>query len=324
MTVKIFEQPNFTAQDAATYKANIDNSIAVLAEIGKQFAPREMATLGMGITVEAGQLQDGTIVPAQNITGIGAPSANPRIDRIYYDLNLRSFQRVVGTEDPSPTPPALPFGVFPICSLYLVVGQISIRNDSITDDRSVIVAPAAFFAGDGYTSIVDAAGLLRFIIGKAGSDNRIIARLQNDTDAKLELQNQSGAQVFSYDVTGKTYYNVASAIHDKVAGGGYYFRIAGTNYVTLTTTTMSVNATLAPTTNNARNLGGTTLIWANVYATAYNFGATTLPKIVQGANTPEGVVTAPVGSLFLRNNGAAATCLYVKETGTGNTGWVAK
>ncbi len=46
------------------------------------------------------------------------------------------------------------------------------------------------------------------------------------------------------------------------------------------------------------------------------------PKILIGTGTPEGVVTAPVGSLFLRTD--AATSLYVKQTGTGNTGWVAK
>lgn len=45
---------------------------------------------------------------------------------------------------------------------------------------------------------------------------------------------------------------------------------------------------------------------------------------ITGANTPEGAVTAPVGSLFLRNNGGANTTLYVKESGAGNTGWVAK
>jgi hypothetical protein len=43
-----------------------------------------------------------------------------------------------------------------------------------------------------------------------------------------------------------------------------------------------------------------------------------------GTGTPEGVVTAPVGSLFTRTNGGANTTLYVKESGTGNTGWVAK
>ena len=48
------------------------------------------------------------------------------------------------------------------------------------------------------------------------------------------------------------------------------------------------------------------------------------PTITVGANTPEGAVTAVVGSLFLRTNGGANTTLYVKESGTGNTGWIAK
>jgi hypothetical protein len=43
-----------------------------------------------------------------------------------------------------------------------------------------------------------------------------------------------------------------------------------------------------------------------------------------GEGTPEGVVTAPVGVAFLRADGGAGTTFYVKESGTGNTGWVAK
>jgi len=43
-----------------------------------------------------------------------------------------------------------------------------------------------------------------------------------------------------------------------------------------------------------------------------------------GEGTPEGAVTAPVGSLWTRTDGGANTTLYVKESGTGNTGWVAK
>ncbi len=43
-----------------------------------------------------------------------------------------------------------------------------------------------------------------------------------------------------------------------------------------------------------------------------------------GAGTPEGAVAAPVGSLFTRTDGGANTTLYVKESGAGNTGWVAK
>lgn len=40
--------------------------------------------------------------------------------------------------------------------------------------------------------------------------------------------------------------------------------------------------------------------------------------------SPEGVITAPPGSLWLRFGGGPGQGLYVKETGTGNTGWVVK
>jgi hypothetical protein len=43
-----------------------------------------------------------------------------------------------------------------------------------------------------------------------------------------------------------------------------------------------------------------------------------------GAGSPEGVVTAPVGSLYSRSDGGLLTSLYVKQSGSGNTGWVGK
>ena len=43
-----------------------------------------------------------------------------------------------------------------------------------------------------------------------------------------------------------------------------------------------------------------------------------------GSGSPEGVVTAPIGAYYSRTDGGAGTSLYVKESGTGNTGWIAK
>lgn len=43
-----------------------------------------------------------------------------------------------------------------------------------------------------------------------------------------------------------------------------------------------------------------------------------------GAGSPEGAVSANVGALYSRTDGGAGTTLYVKESGSGNTGWVAK
>lgn len=45
-------------------------------------------------------------------------------------------------------------------------------------------------------------------------------------------------------------------------------------------------------------------------------------QLRSGSGSPEGVATAPVASVYLRTDGGANTSLYVKETGTGNTGWV--
>lgn len=47
-------------------------------------------------------------------------------------------------------------------------------------------------------------------------------------------------------------------------------------------------------------------------------------KWTTGTGSPEGVVTASVGTLYSRSDGGASTTLYVKESGAGNTGWVAK
>lgn len=43
-----------------------------------------------------------------------------------------------------------------------------------------------------------------------------------------------------------------------------------------------------------------------------------------GSGSPEAAVTAPVGAVFHRTDGGAGTSFYVKESGSGNTGWVAK
>ena len=52
----------------------------------------------------------------------------------------------------------------------------------------------------------------------------------------------------------------------------------------------------------------------------------TTPTVFLGSGngSPEGSIAAPIGSLWTRLDGGAGTTLYVKESGTGNTGWVAK
>jgi len=49
------------------------------------------------------------------------------------------------------------------------------------------------------------------------------------------------------------------------------------------------------------------------------------PIIMKGTGTPEGVVAAVIGSIFMRTDGGAGTSVYVKESNSGGvTGWVGK
>lgn len=50
----------------------------------------------------------------------------------------------------------------------------------------------------------------------------------------------------------------------------------------------------------------------------------TLTNIISGTGDPESAVAARVGTMFLRTDGGTTSTLYVKESGTGSTGWTAK
>lgn len=53
-------------------------------------------------------------------------------------------------------------------------------------------------------------------------------------------------------------------------------------------------------------------------------GGLTGPTVTTGAGSPENVVTAPPGSMYTDTGGGAGTTLYIKESGSGDTGWIAK
>lgn len=47
-------------------------------------------------------------------------------------------------------------------------------------------------------------------------------------------------------------------------------------------------------------------------------------KLYAGEGTPENNVVAQIGSVYLRTDGSTSTTIYIKESGTENTGWIAK
>lgn len=70
--------------------------------------------------------------------------------------------------------------------------------------------------------------------------------------------------------------------------------------------------------------GGASQVRTDAVMRAASFNVAGGPTITSGTGTPEGAVSAPVGSIRFRTDGGAGTSIYVKESGAGNTGWVAK
>jgi len=99
----------------------------------------------------------------------------------------------------------------------------------------------------------------------------------------------------TYTLTGGGTYTALNA----PSGGSIYLRINNSDALTLDS---SLNTTFA----------GTIAVQG------------TAARIYSGTGSPEGVVTAAAGSIYLNLSGGNNTTFYVKQSGSGNTGWNAK
>ena len=152
MGVSTFNQPDNTAQDAATYKAAIDGSISVVKRIGQVYAPHEQSIPDMTVRLDAGFVWDSvtlTEVAAQNSPTITAPTTNPRIDRVVVDIDTGTAEVVTGTEAPSPSAPTIPANKVPVAQVSLVVSQTQIVNNDLTDERVFPSKLKGIFGGTG-------------------------------------------------------------------------------------------------------------------------------------------------------------------------------
>ena len=178
---------------------------------------------------------------------------------------------------------------------------------------------------------VDAAGMMA--VGgtpQAGVPITVNTTSQNAVD--LRTSNASGA-FLSFANTSTSQANVIG--HYKAASGGGTalnadaLLLRSSNGIAFApasgTASWQINTSshLLPIADASYDVGATTTRVRAVYSGSYRFASTT-QMITNGTGSPESVVTATVGSMYLRTDGGANTTLYIKESGTGNTGWVAK
>ena len=82
-------------------------------------------------------------------------------------------------------------------------------------------------------------------------------------------------------------------------------------------------ASVYPEQDNSHDIGIPGNEWKTGRFNKLSLNAGTV-KVESGIGSPEGALPAGVGSIYTDINGGAGTTLYIKESGTGNTGWVAK
>jgi hypothetical protein len=60
---------------------------------------------------------------------------------------------------------------------------------------------------------------------------------------------------------------------------------------------------------------------ATINSGKLRIGAATAPMIKSGSGTPLYVISAPVGSIYMRTNGVQDSAVYIKHAGTDSAGW---
>lgn len=177
-----------------------------------------------------------------------------------------------------------------------VIGNTLHRNGSMgvwaPDDANVadnIFVDNGWNAGDLRLGMVHLVGSRASVHG-----NRFINRAM--TLSKFPVVVQSGSGVGDGNVIGPN--NVAT---------GYAKTLVG-----LWPSATNITNTVVAETSQVTNVAGTGTVT----------GTKQRPVDARsGTGSPETVVTAPVGTLYLRTDGGASTTLYIKETGTAATGW---
>lgn len=104
-------------------------------------------------------------------------------------------------------------------------------------------------------------------------------------------------------------------------------RVSGTHYLFRNTGSASVPA--LPTVETAilmkvTTSGGAVTVVLDQRVLSATSSAPGGSLIGSGTGSPEGVVTGSIGDIWMRTDGGAGTTMYVKESGTGNTGWRGK
>lgn len=168
-----------------------------------------------------------------------------------------------------------------------------------------------------FTSYEDAA--LKFRTGDTTTPTTFLERIH-----AFGTQALTYLGISSNTALGGAYLRFTDQLLTTVKGTVGFTSIADDGMVVANAVTNAA-VTVSTAGTGAINLAPAGTVEAVVTASGVHIGASSAaPFIASGTATPEGAITAPIGSTFLRTDGthAGGTVKYLKTSGSGNTGWV--
>lgn len=279
------------------------------------------------LTVNEGQFQifDCTDLEISNLTvyaaGASGPMAGTGLPLIYLygDVASTSFVNTHATRDTGG------IGAGEVLAAIHHVGRGNPRQVSFTDTlivQNTSFTPVRFENTDGLTvnnMLINFGGTVTGNSGISVNANAVSMNSNQFNDVRLTVATGKMPQMFNLGTNAFNLLNITitnCSAPNAVTTGILMTEVAG-GLVDKAPIIMGCDFT-----------GGTWLaassgpLLASIYPViGGNKGG---PRVIWGSGTPEAVVTGIVGDQFIRSDGGATTTLYVKTSGTGNTGWTGK
>lgn len=162
-----------------------------------------------------------------------------------------------------------------------------------------------------------------------------------DKDGLIYQRSATGQQLFATDISGNLLLGSTAVSQRQLrlytSATEYYLQgVSSGNYLRFRDNTVGkdlmkiygvsgdvdIEGNIKPTIDDSKSLGTAALRYSVTYSTKHCYTATVCDYA--GNGSPEGSLSSSVGSTYRRIDGGASTTFYVKESGSGNTGWVAK
>lgn len=198
-------------------------------------------------------------------------------------------------------------------------------NIGVNGNVCQVIGNTVIATGSSTSRVVSDNGLTTIIYGNTDEENATRGTFALENNIKLGFSKAAGTRLIDIHSGGDQ--TVSYDTRLEFLGGT---STTGQGEMRVRTATFNSLAALnvfggltRPDGDNTRQLGASGNRWTNTYSVNIRPGDGTATW-TSGVGSPEGVVTAVVGSLYTRTDGSTGTTLYIKETGTGSTGWVAK